>query len=359
MADDQDQDKTEDPTPGRRREAREEGNVAKSSDLSSAALLVAVLVLLRATGPDLWDRMTRIGRRLFAEELGRVSNVDLMRIGLETIRDVATGVLPLMVGIVAVGVLANVAQVGLLLSPKKLQPNLKVLDPVGGFKKLFFSSKTYVGFAMNLAKLLLVAAVAGWAVTTEMAAILALPDAPAAELLAAGGRSVFAVGIKVAVTLLLLAFLDLAYQRWKHEQDLKMTKQQVKDEMKKMEGDPHVKQRRRQIALQRAGRRIDADVPTADVVVTNPTHYAVAIKYDGGRMNAPRVVAKGADLVAARIREVAATARVPIVERPPLARALFRAVDVGREIPEDLYAAVAEILAYVYRLDRELSGSAA
>jgi flagellar biosynthetic protein FlhB len=361
MAEEQDQDKTEDPTPQKRKEAREEGNVAKSADLSAAAVLVATLILFWLLGNTLWGRLTAIASRVLGEELGRVrpDKAELWRIASEAMRDLTVGLLPLMGGLVVVGVLATVAQIGLLLAPKKLEPKLKTLDPIQGTKKLFFSSKTYVGFAMNVTKLILVAAVAYWAVQIQMGPILALADVAVVSLPAAGGMNVFRVALKVALVLMILSILDFAYQKWKHEQDLRMTRQQVKDEMKRMEGDPHMKQRRKQIALQRGMQRVAQDVPTADVVVTNPTHFAIALKYDEEKMGAPRVVAKGADLLALRIRDIASQNGVAIVERPPLARALYRTVEVGREIPEDFYSAVAEILAYVYKLDRELAQTSA
>jgi flagellar biosynthetic protein FlhB len=165
-----------------------------------------------------------------------------------------------------------------------------------------------------------------------------------------GASLVYAIGIRIAIVLLILAILDYVYQRFRVEKELKMTKQEIKEEMRRMEGDPKIKQRRRQIALQGAMQRVKKDVPTADVVVTNPTHYAVALKYDPTGMSAPKVVAKGQDFLALRIREIAAGAGVPILERPPLARSLYRLVEVGQEIPEQFYAAVAEILAYVYEL---------
>ena len=351
--DDQQQDKTEAPTPRKRQQAREQGNVAKSADLSAAALLVAALVLLWLTGGRLWSHLAGVARDALG---GDLADPDVRPLAVSAVKDVVAGMWPLMVGLAFVAVVANVGQIGLILSTKKLEPNPKVLDPIAGFKKLFFTGKTYVGFAMNVGKLVIVAAVAWWAASVQMPVVLALSDADAESLAVAGGMSVFAVGLKVALALLVLALLDFAYQKWKHEQDLKMTKQEVKDEHKTNEGDPHLKSRRRQIAMQRATQRIDTALPTADVVVTNPTHFAVAIKYDEAKMGAPRVVAKGADLLAARIRELAAANRVTVVERPPLARALYRAVEVGREIPEDFYSAVAEILAYVYRLDRELAG---
>jgi flagellar biosynthetic protein FlhB len=161
---------------------------------------------------------------------------------------------------------------------------------------------------------------------------------------------VYAVGLKIGIALLVLAVIDFGLQKWKHEKDLRMTKQEVKDEMRSMEGDPKIKQRRRQVAMQIAGKRLKKDVPTADVVVTNPTEYAVALKYDGAGATAPRVIAKGQGQMALRIRQIAIEAGVPILERKPLARALYKLVEVGQEIPEQFYSAVAEILAYVYEL---------
>ena len=357
MADD-DGDKTEDPTPAKRKEAREEGNVARSSDLAAAALLLSLFIALLMTGRGLWDAMLNVGRRSLGESMQNVTTADLIPLSLATMNDIARGLLPLFAVVVVVAIVANVAQVGFMLTPKKLQPKPSTLDPIKGFKKLFFEGKTYVTFGMNLMKLGVVALVAWISVETQLPTILGLSRIEPEGLLGAAGWSIFVVATKVAVVLLVLSIIDFAYQKWKHEQDLKMTKQQVKDEMKKMEGDPHMKARRRQVAQQRAMQRINSDVPQADVVVTNPTHYAVAIKYDENTMHAPRVVAKGGDQMAMRIRELATKHGVAIVERPPLARALYRTVEVGQEIPEDFYSAVAELLAYVYRLDRELAGTA-
>jgi len=156
--------------------------------------------------------------------------------------------------------------------------------------------------------------------------------------------------MKLSIALLILALLDYAWQRFRHERDLRMTKEEVKDELRRMEGDPHIKRRRRQLQLQLAMQRLRKDVPKADVVVTNPTHLAVAIAYDSGTMMAPKVVAKGADEIALRIRQIAAECGIPVVERKPLARALYEAVEVGQYIPENFYRAIAEILAYIYEL---------
>jgi len=183
-----------------------------------------------------------------------------------------------------------------------------------------------------------------------MATIVTVQQYDFLQIFAIGADVLYRLAIRLGIVLLILAIVDYAWQRWKHERELKMTKQEVKDEMKRMDGDPQIKARRRDIARQMALQRARQDVPTADVVVTNPTHFAVALKYEEGTMHAPRVVAKGADYMAMRIREIAVAHGIPILERPPLARGLYKLVEVGQEIPEQFYAAVAEILAYVYEL---------
>jgi flagellar biosynthetic protein FlhB len=205
-------------------------------------------------------------------------------------------------------------------------------------------------FVMSIGKLLIIGAMAAVVVLRDIPSILHLADLDANQILPAAGHLVFLLALKLAVLLLLLALLDYAFQRWQHERDMRMTKEEVKEEMKRMEGDPLVKQRRSRVARQLAMQRLSSAVPHADVVVTNPTHFAVALRYDGQTMQAPKVVAKGADYLAARIRQLAVINGVPMVERKELARALYRDVEVGQQIPPQFYSAVAEILAYVYRL---------
>jgi flagellar biosynthetic protein FlhB len=192
--------------------------------------------------------------------------------------------------------------------------------------------------------------VAYGAINARMAMILKAQELSFTQIFVLAGSILYSIAIRIGLVLLILAIIDYAYQRWRNERQLKMTKQEVKDEMRRMEGDPQIKQRRRQIAMHAARERMKKDVPTADVVVTNPTEFAVALKYDAAAMHAPRVVAKGQGLMAQRIREIAIAHGVPILERKPLARALFKLCEVGQEIPEDFYSAVAEILAYVYEL---------
>jgi flagellar biosynthetic protein FlhB len=257
--------------------------------------------------------------------------------------------MPLFLGAMLIAIAVNIAQVGFHLNTKRLQPNLMALNPFKGLGKLF-GGKGKAQAVFNLLKLVLVTWVSWTAVSGRIGQIVTAQNLDLIQAFALGCELVWAIGIRIGVVLLILALLDYAWQRWRIEQELKMTKHEVKEEMKRMEGDPKIKSKRRQFAIQLLTQKLKKDVPTADVVVTNPTHYAIALKYDSTNMGAPRVVAKGQDFIAQRIREIAIEAGVPILERPPLARALYKMVDVGQEIPEQFYAAVAEILAYVYEL---------
>ena len=346
-------DKTEAPTAKRVREAREEGNVTRSQDLSAAVLILAAAGLIWATGSNLATAMVALFRRCLGGE-GAIRPGDLGPLITQTLYAVAYGLLPVLAGVMVAAVLANVAQVGFLLSGKSLSPDLSNLSPLKGFKKLFGAGRGPVHFLMSLAKLGLVFGVAYYAVKGRMGEIITLQQLSLLQIFGLAFDVLLSVALRIGGVLLVLAVIDYAYQRWKMSQQLKMSKEEVRRELRESDGDPQLRGRRREIARQRALARVQKEVPTADVVVTNPTHFAVALKYDDGKMRAPIVVAKGADLVALRIRELAAAAGVPVVERKPLARALYDAVKVGEEIPEDLYAAVAEILAYVY----EISGKA-
>lgn len=344
--------KTEDPTPHRREEARGEGNVARSTDLSAGIMAVGGVLLLGLVGPWMWAVMKELMRTMlgsgFSADVTRVGDLgQLWMVGLAAAARVAG---PLTLGLAALAVVAGVIQVGFLLTLKPIQPQASRLSPLKGLQQLF-SLRSTVRFGMSLGKVAVVAGVATWSIYADFPKVMSLIRLEAAPMLAAAAWLVWLLALKVAAVLLLLGLIDYAYQRWQHEEDLKMTKQQVKDEQKRMEGDPETKQRRQEVAKQLQMQRVSADVPQADVVVTNPTHFAVALRYEGQEMNAPKVIAKGADHVAARIRQVAAAHGVPMVERPPLARALYGQVEVGQEVPQEHYAAVAEILAYVYRLN--------
>jgi len=344
-------DKTEAPTPRRRLEAREQGNIARSADLSSAVMLLGMLLLLKWYGEGVVQAMRGVMDRMLSPAAMTDFNAMGAAKGFGTaLAQVGVAMAPLFAGAMLIAIGINLAQVGLFFNTKRLQPNFAALNPLRGLGKVFKGGQGFVQLGMNLFKLLLVGWVAYSAVSGRIGEIAMAQGLEFKQIFSLGASLVYSIGMRIAIVLLILAILDYVYQRFRTEKELKMTKEEVKEEMRRMEGDPKIKQRRRQIAMQATMQRLKKDVPTADVVVTNPTHYAVALKYDPTGMSAPKVVAKGQDFLALKIREIAAEAGVPILERPPLARSLYKMVDVGQEIPEQFYEAVAEILAYVYEL---------
>ncbi len=343
-------DKTEAPTAKRRTEAREQGNIARSQELTAAALLIAFLLLIQQTGDGLVKALRfLVGQMLSGDSLGDSSTADLRKSVLDAIIPVAWAAAPLFVGSMVVAVLVNILQVGFNFNTKRLQPNIGALNPLKGVGRIF-KGPNFVQMLFNVAKMTLVGFAAWSAISGRIDQIIFMQQLSFLQAFVLASQIVFSIAMRIGVVLLVIALLDYAYQKWRVERDLKMTKQQVKDEMRGMDGDPKIKARRRQIAMQLHQQRLKKEVPTADVIVTNPTHFAVALKYDAGAMHAPRVVAKGADFMALRIRELAVANGIPILERPPLARSLFNLCRVGEEIPEQFYATVAEILAYVYDL---------
>jgi len=343
--------KTEAPTPRRRTEAREQGNIPRSQDLTSALLLLAAMVLLSACGPGLVTAL----RSLVAQMLGQASLADCSvdHATRETLRgfiSVAEELVPFLGGLALAAIVANVGQVGFHLSAQRLTPNLAALNPLGGLGRIFSGGKGGVRLILDALKILLLGAVGYSAVHGRIEQIILVQRFGFVQIFLLASNVVYSIGLRIGITLLILAIIDYAYQRYRIEQELKMSKQEVKEEMRRMEGDPKIKMRRRQLAMQAAQQKLKKDVPTADVVVTNPTEYAIALKYDPKTMGAPKVIAKGRDLLAQRIRQLAIEHGIPILERKPLARALYKLVEVGHEVPEEFYAAIAEILAYVYDL---------
>lgn len=350
MADDMG-DKTEAPTPKRRQEAREQGNIARSADLTAAVLLLTVMMLLHSYGGGVMTALKTIMAQMFGfDAIQRADPHAAGTLLLSAVRMAAVAMAPLFVGVCLVAILINMIQVGLVFNTQRLQPQLGALNPLKGLGKLFSKKENLVHMLMNLVKLSLVAFVAYSAVHGRIERILSAQQLTFAQIFGLGTEIVYSIALRIGMILLVLAIIDYAYQRWNTEQKLKMSKQEIKEEMRRMEGDPQIKSRRRQIAMQRTVQAIKQNVPTADVIVTNPTHYSIALKYDPKTMNAPRVVAKGADFLALQIRQIAIESGIPILERPPLARALYRLCDVGQEVPEQFYSTVAEILAYVYEL---------
>lgn len=343
-------DKTEAPTQRRREEAREQGNVARSVDLTASAVLVGGMVLLNWYGQNIFSALSGVVRKMLGVAwLGSVDPRSATDGVVASIYTVCVAMAPLMIGMMLIAVVINIAQVGLQLTPEKLQPNLGALNPLKGAGRLF-QGQGLMKLVMGLLKMTLVGMTAYSAIHGRMSLILGVERLEFLQIFQVGAEMVYRIGLRVALLLFVLALFDYIWQRYQLEKSLKMSKQEVKDEMRRMDGDPKLKQRRRQIAQQMAQKKLQKDVPTADVVITNPTEYAIALKYDENAMHAPRVVAKGQGVIAKRIRELAIAAGVPILERKPLARALYKVVEVGQEIPEEFYAAIAEILAYVYEL---------
>jgi flagellar biosynthetic protein FlhB len=343
--------RTELPTGRRLSEARSQGQVAKSQDLATAIDLLGAVVLIAVFGGGALAAMAAMMRRVFEDQTpGSALDIASIRplamwAGAQALRVAGPGLLVTLL----LACLAHVVQVGWLFTTKPIQPNFARLNPVGGFGK-FFNLRALVKTAVNTVKLAIVCGIAFLVIRRNLPGIAALPSLGAA----AGLYKMGAMGLELALWLLamfaILGLSDFIYQRWQHTQDLKMTRQEVKDERRSVEGDPEVKARRFRMAREIAMQRIQHAVPTADVIVTNPTHFSVALRYDQSNMHAPKVIAKGVDFLAFKIRNVAIASGVPIVERPPLARGLYWGVEVGQEIAPEFYEAVAEVLAYVYRI---------
>lgn len=350
MASDEYGDKTELPTERRRTEAREKGNIPRSVDLNAAGLMLAAAIAINSFGPPLTKSLSEL-MHASIQNAGNVqlSRGDAMRMFWELAKFSAVNVLPVMLAMAAAALALNLAQVGFLLAPQIIQPQLSRINPLDGAKRLL-SIRAVMKLGVSLGKLAVVIGVAGISISHFLPQFLALLHAPAGPILGLIESSVVRLAFQVSSALVTLAALDYLFQRWKHEQELRMTKQEVREEMKQMEGDPHIRQRRREAHRKLVSARELQKVRNADVVITNPTEIAVAIKYDPTQMPAPIVVAKGMGEIAARIRQIAAEHNVPIIERKPLARALYRDVKVGHAIPVDMYGVFVEIMAYVYRI---------
>ena len=332
--------------------AREEGNVAKSQDLTSAASLAVALLAMFLLGGTIFKLLIEAGEYFFGQaDTLTTKDQTIQILAAQSLYYVGLATVPFMLVMALTGIIINVAQVGPLASSKALQPKLDRISPIKGLQRLF-SLRSLVELAKSLSKLFLIGGVVWLYLQQQVPQLVALMGLDPLTLLTPVSWLVMGVWWRVVLVMLIIGIVDFAYQRWQHEQDLKMTQEEAKKEAKEMEGDPHIKRRVRQLQRQMATQRMMADVPEADVVVTNPTHYAIALRYDPENMNAPTVVAKGMRLVAQRIRELAEESDVPIVQKPALARELYRTVEVGDAVPESLFTVVAEVLSFVYRIDR-------
>ncbi len=341
--------KTEAPTPRRRADARKKGQVAKSPEVNTALILLASFWVIRSAGPKSASAYTALMQRTFTI-IGTVEFTpnEIYAGGLALAVSFVQIIAPLILVVVAVGIVANLAQVGFLFSFEALKPDPSRINPLNGFKRMF-ALRGVVDLFKSLLKIIIIGVVVYGSLRDNIDVIIAAPHMNISAALGSLLQIAISAGMRVGVVMLVIAAADYLYQRYEFEKNLRMTKQEVQEEMKRYE-NPQLKARIRSRQRQIAMNRMMSAVPEADVVITNPTHYAVALRYNKKKMNAPHVVAKGQRLVAQRIKEKAKEYKVPLVENKPLARSLFGSVEIGQEIPLDLYQAVAEVLAFVYRL---------
>ena len=355
MAGESSQDKTEQPTGKKLSDARQKGNVAQSREIPSVLILSGSIGVLFFAGSWMIGRLTDMMRVMY-QRAGSLNMAPgtMQTLFWEIFLNGVVVLIPLMLVVMTAGVVGNVAQIGFLFTGEKLTPNLAKLNPISGLKKLI-SLRSLVELAKSIIKLLIIGGVALIVINRYLDQIPGLMHLSVGNILRFIGQVSFQMCLYTCLVLLLMAVLDFAYTKWQHTQDLKMTKQEVKDEYKQREGDPAVKARIRSVQREMARRRMMEAVPEATVVITNPTHLAIALKYEEG-MPAPKLVAKGAGFVAEKIKAIAAENEIPLVENKPLARTMFKSTEIGDFIPADLYRAVAEILAYVYRLKGFVNG---
>ncbi len=353
MAEQQGQEKTEAPTEKKRRDSREEGQVAFSKELPSAALLAGILLTLIASSPLILDAFREMTSKVFRE----MSKADELSIGSlydlsgEIFSILLPAFTPFAAIIVLVGIFASILQVGVQITLKAIAPKFNKISPLTGLKRLF-STQSLADFLKSLAKLIIVGIVGYITYMDKITELNGLFVATPEAILEYNFTVVAEVSGKIVLALVAIAIFDYLYQRWHHEKQLMMTKQEVKEETKQTEGDPQLKARIRQIQREMSNARMMQEVPKADALIVNPTHFSVAILYDRDVMEAPEITAKGTDHMALRMRTVARENNVPILERPELARDLYANVEIGETIPERFYKAIAEILAFVYRLRR-------
>jgi flagellar biosynthetic protein FlhB len=352
MADKPVSEKTEEPTQKRLNKTREKGQVAQSQELGNAVAIVVLVLILAATSKDLvfW-LSTQIEAGMSGERSVFLNTDTFLEFANRQTSGMLWAMLPLMGALFVAGIVGSVMVGGATMSPKALMPKWSEINPITGFGRLV-NMKSFVKLGISIIKLLVITPVVIFYLRARTEELISIRWAWSSELLSAMGQLIFGLLIRVTVVLLVIAVLDVIFQKWKYMDDLKMTKQEIKEERKETDGSPEVRARARRIQIEMARSRSLQEVPKANVLLVNPTHVAVALRYDSKMMDAPVVVAKGADHMAAKIREIARAHGVPILRRPPLARAIYKAVEPGQPVPESLYSAVAEVLALIYRLRR-------
>lgn len=350
MAEGDDQEKTEDPTSKKLQEAFEKGNVPFSREVGSFLMLFLLALIITSYAPNIM----RATRNLLTHFISDVDNIPVDKTGVSIMLwqlaygSVGVLLIPLL-GSVIVALAAGLLQNGVVLSAENLKPKFSKISPIAGLGRIF-SMRTVVEFIKNILKISLVATIGFLAIYPELHHLNTLPNNSAEAILLFLAKLAGRLTVGIAIAMFFIALFDLIYQRFQHTKSLRMTKQEIKEEYKQSEGDPVIKQRLRALRMEKAKQRMMAEVPKSDVVITNPTHFAIALSYRPSEHKAPVVVAKGQDLIALKIKEIAEENDVPVVQNPPLARALFASTEIEEEIPLIHYEAVAKIISYVYQL---------
>jgi flagellar biosynthetic protein FlhB len=350
MADKPAAEKTEQPTARRLAKARQQGQVPQSQELASLVSILALTIIIALLAPSLVHWFTTQMKLGMSYELAAFADSKAFMNFISTkIIDSIILICPILATLFAAAVLAGIAVSGPNFAPQALKLKFSQINPVTGLEKLV-NAKSIVGLITSILKLLFVAVIVWWYLYSRLDTLATLRWAWSSQILAIIGKTILGLMIRVCIALLVIAIADLFYQKWKYIEDLKMTRQEVKEERKQTEGSPEVRHRVRRIQFEMSMKRMLQEVPKANVVLVNPTHVAVALRYDAKTMEAPVMVAKGADHLAEKIREIARAYGVPIVRRPELARTIYSTVELGGPIPQTLYVAVAEVLAMIYRL---------
>jgi len=355
MAEDSDLERTEPASARKLEQARTRGNIARSRELATFAVLLVSGAAIALTGPYLYENLRSMMRNTLAFGRAEVADTAMMGRSLaEAGYDALWIVLPIAGAVLFAAIAANLLISGWNFTLEAVQAKFDKLNPLSGIKRMF-SWTSLVELVKALLKGALIAGVAGWMIWLQREDILSLASEPFEAAMPHFGQITLYTFLAAAAAFALIAAIDVPFQLWNYGKSMRMTKEEVRQENKEMEGDPQIKARIRSLQREAARRRMMQAVPKADVVVTNPMHFAVALQYQEKKMAAPVVVAKGSQLVAERIKELARESRVPIVEAPPLARALHRHVEIGDPIPDSLFTAVAQVLAYVYQLNRQMN----
>ncbi len=352
--------KTEPATQKKLDDARKKGQVAKSREIANAFGLLALFLLIKfwagTMGVQFLELFSNVYNKMpemVVQWNGYLSTKDIYSLLLNSILQMLILLAPIFIVVFVVAFISDVWQVKWEITPETIKPKFNKLNPISGFKRIF-SANSLVELVKSLAKIFLIGYICYDYVMDNKEDLFLLYDIPVLQAVQLVADMVFDLGIRISLVYMVLALADYIYQKVKFSNDMKMTKQEVKDEYKQQEGDPQIKGKIRQKMREVSQRRMMQSLPTADVVITNPTHYAVAIKYDPEVADAPLVLAKGADFLAAKIKEVAKESNIEIVENKPLARMLYANVEVGQAVPPELYQAVAEVLAFVYKLQGKI-----